>query len=60
MFLVYEYMQVYLKLLVLAFYLTIYLQMECSTKLILNVEIVVYSTLVLTCEYATPIRDNII
>ena len=60
LFLVYKYTQVYLKLLVLVFYLTICLQVECSTKLILNTEIVVYSTLVLIYKYTTPIRDNII
>ena len=60
LFLVREYTQVYLKLLVLAFRLTIYLQVEYGTKLTQNAEVVVYSTLVLAYKYATPIRDNII
>ena len=53
-------MQVCLKLLVLAFHLTVYLQVEYGTKFILNIEVVVYSTLVLIYKHATPIRDNII
>ena len=60
LFLVREYIQVYLKLLVLAFRLTIYLRVEYGTKLTQNAEVVVYSTLVLAYKYATPIRDNII
>ena len=34
--------------------------MECGTKLTPNIEMVVYSTLVLTYKYATPIKNNII
>ena len=60
LFLVYKYIQVYLKLLILVFYLTVYLQVECSIKFTLNIEVVVYGTLVLICKYATPIKDNII
>ena len=40
--------------------LTIYLQVKYNTKFILNVEIVIYSALVLAYKYTTPIRDNII
>ena len=57
---VYKYTQVYLKFLVLAFCLTIYLRVKCGTKFILNVEMVAYNALVLTYKYATPIGDNII
>ena len=60
LFLVYKYMQVCFKLLVLAFYLTIYLQVECSTKLIQNTKVVVHSALILTYKHVTPIKDNII
>ena len=58
--LVYKYMQVCLKFLVLAFCLTIYLRVECGTEFTLNAEMVVYGALVLTCEYATFIGDDII
>ena len=60
LFLVREYTQVYLKLLVLAFRLTIYLRVEYDTKLTQNAEVVAYSALVLAYKYATPIRDDII
>ena len=60
LFLVCKYTQVYLKLLVLAFRLTIYLQVKYGAKLTLNAEMVVYGTLVLAYKHATPIRDNII
>ena len=60
LFLVYKYIQVYLKLLVLTLHLTIYLQVKYSIKFTLNAEMVVYSTLVLTYKYTTLIRDNII
>ena len=60
LFLVREYAQVYLKLLVLTLRLTIYLRVEYGAKFILNAEIVVYSALVLAYKYTTPIRDNII
>ena len=60
LFLVREYIQVCLKLLVLTFYLTICLWMECSAKLTLNVQMVAHSALVFAYKYATPIRDNII
>jgi hypothetical protein len=53
-------MQVCLKFLVLVFYLTVYLRVKCGTKFILNMEVVIYNTLVLIYEYATPIGDNII
>ena len=53
-------MQVCLKLLVLAFCLTIYLRVECGAKLTQNAEVVVYSTLVFTYKHATPIGDDII
>ena len=40
--------------------LTIYLRVKYGTMFTLNAEIVVYSALVLTYKYITPIRDNII
>ena len=58
--LIYKYIQVYLKLLVLAFYLTIYLWVKCGTEFTLNAEMVVYSTLVLAYKYTTFIKDDII
>ena len=53
-------MQVCFKLLVLVFYLTIYLQVECGTKLTQNIEVVVYSVLILIYKHATLIKNNII
>ena len=53
-------MQVYLKLLVLAFRLIICLKIKYGIKLMLNAKVVTHSALVLTREYVTPIRDNII
>ena len=53
-------MQICFKFLILVFYLTIYLQIECGAELTQNIEVVIYSALVLTYKYATPIRDNII
>jgi len=41
-------------------YLTIYLQVEYSAKFMLNVEMIVYSALLLAYKYTTPIRDDII
>jgi len=60
LFLVCEYTQVYLKLLVLTLHLTICLRVECGIKFMLNVEIVTYSAPVLAYKYTTPIKDNII
>ena len=60
LFLIREYTQVYLKLLVLALCLTICLRVKCGTKLMQNTEVVVYGALVLACEYTTPIKDDII
>jgi len=53
-------MQIYFKLLILAFYLTIYLQIKYGIKLTLNMEVVAYNTLVLACKHATFIKNNII
>ena len=53
-------MQVYFKLLVLALYLTIYLQVKYSTKPMLDAEMVVYSTLVFIYKQTASIKDNII
>ena len=41
-------------------YLTICLQMECGTKPILNIKVVIYSALVLACKHTAPIKYNII
>ena len=60
LFLVYEYAQVCLKLLVLTLRLTIYLQVECGAEFMLNVEMVAYGALVLAYKYTTPIGDDII
>ena len=57
---VYKYIQVCLKLLVLAFHLTICLQVKYNTEFTLNAEMVIYNTLVFIYKYATPIKDNII